>query len=208
MKKFWVKCCDFLNSLRRPIEIQLSSGKYFNFRRFEPADFNIYDIASSLSKLCRFTGHVKHFYSVAEHSVLVSYLVPPELALEALLHDREEAYTNDVVTPLKNTWFMWPFRRLARRIQIVSAKTFGLPEKESVEVKVADDAALKMEKLKLKRHGTADLSKWWGPNWVISARLMSSEFDFFWQNKPLLPEEAESAFLERFGELTEKENLK
>lgn len=61
----------------------------------------INDIASSLSKICRFNGQIKHFYSVAEHSIYVASLVPERLKLQALLHDAAEAYICDIPTPLK-----------------------------------------------------------------------------------------------------------
>lgn len=64
------------------------------------------DIANALSKICRFAGHTKQFYSVAQHSMhvasLVSYLGgTKEEILQALLHDAPEAYVVDVPTPLK-----------------------------------------------------------------------------------------------------------
>lgn len=59
------------------------------------------DIAHSLSMQCRFNGHTRHYYSVAQHCYLVSDLVPAEYRLEALLHDATEAYVGDLVRPLK-----------------------------------------------------------------------------------------------------------
>lgn len=66
-----------------------------------PEDVSIYDIAHHLSLLCRYTGAAKKFYSVAEHSVWVSCLVPPEHAFVALMHDAAEAYVNDLARPVK-----------------------------------------------------------------------------------------------------------
>lgn len=74
------------------------------------------DIATSLAKQCRFNGHVPGFYSVAEHSVIVSYLVPPELALLGLLHDAAEAYLGDIVSPVKQQC-PWVYRMETRTLQ-------------------------------------------------------------------------------------------
>lgn len=67
---------------------------------------DIYDISHGLSQLCRFSGQIKAFYSVAAHSLLVSEWVEfnggtPKEALAALLHDASEAYLQDVPTPIK-----------------------------------------------------------------------------------------------------------
>jgi hypothetical protein len=67
--------------------IQLASGKFFDFSQYTAADIKITDIAHHLSNLCRFTGACREFYSVAQHSVLVSLIVPAEHALVGLLHD-------------------------------------------------------------------------------------------------------------------------
>ena len=81
------------------------SGKQINLIEPTPDMLDIRDIANSLSKICRFNGHTTHFYNVAQHSVLVCYLMCEseggDFALEALMHDAAEAYLGDVIKPLK-----------------------------------------------------------------------------------------------------------
>ena len=79
-----------------------ASGKRFYLRRPTPADIDAGDVAHALAHICRFNGHTREFYSVAQHSILVSRLLPDELKLAGLLHDAAEAYCGDMVKPLKN----------------------------------------------------------------------------------------------------------
>lgn len=65
------------------------------------------DIAHSLSMQCRFNGHTRHYYSVAQHCVLVADLVPAEHQLAAMLHDATEAYVGDLVRPLKEGMYLY-----------------------------------------------------------------------------------------------------
>jgi len=81
--------------------IQTFTGKKYILTNPDPATVDIADIAQSLSMNCRYNGHVKRFYSVAEHSILMSEMVPREIALYALMHDAAEAYVTDLPTPLK-----------------------------------------------------------------------------------------------------------
>jgi hypothetical protein len=81
--------------------MQLASGNAYYPVDPRACDVRIGDIAHSLAMQCRYGGHSSRFYSVAEHSVLVSKIVPPEFALLGLLHDATEAYVTDVPRPLK-----------------------------------------------------------------------------------------------------------
>jgi hypothetical protein len=87
-----------------PVEsgwLQTASGKKFRPLEPDPALIDPYDIGLALSRLCRYGGMTSAYFSVAQHSVLVSQNVPPEHALAGLLHDAAEAYIGDMVRPLK-----------------------------------------------------------------------------------------------------------
>ena len=64
--------------------IQTYTGRAFDLLDPRPEQIDPLDIAHALSQICRFTGHVREFYSVAQHSVLVACIVPEPLALAAL----------------------------------------------------------------------------------------------------------------------------
>lgn len=81
--------------------MQTYSGKQFWPMDPRADEINIVDIAHSLSLQCRYAGHCKQFYSVAEHSVLVSRACSPQNKLWGLLHDASEAYLVDVPRPIK-----------------------------------------------------------------------------------------------------------
>lgn len=98
--------------------------QWFDILNPEDYEYDINEIATALSNLCRYTGHVNSFYSVAEHSVLVSRIVPAHLALAGLLHDASEAYLGDVASPLKK--LLPEYKRIETRVQQAIAKQFGL----------------------------------------------------------------------------------
>ena len=108
-------------------------------------DVRITDIAHALSQICRFTGHTSEFYSVAQHSLAVSYMVPQELALWGLLHDATETYLTDIALPLKVLPEYDFYRAAEKRLSDVIMTTFGLPVEEPPEVKAADREACKQE---------------------------------------------------------------
>lgn len=81
------------------------SGKRVNLVNFKPQMVDIHDIAFALAKQCRFNGHINRMYTVAEHSIVGLMLADnPALKMEALLHDAGEAYTGDIILPLKEVF--------------------------------------------------------------------------------------------------------
>jgi hypothetical protein len=119
--------------------IQLSNGHLFDLERPDPSLIDIRMLAASLSKLCRFNGHVKRFYSVAEHCVFVSELVAPEFALKGLLHDATEAFVGDMVSPLKAT--QPAYKKVEHRVARAIKAAFFVPDGGNREVKQADRIA-------------------------------------------------------------------
>jgi hypothetical protein len=124
--------------------IQTYTGKQFFLLDPDPKSISIGDIAHALSMQCRYNGHVHQFYSVAEHSVLVSRYVPQELKLTALLHDASEAYITDIPRPLKP--HLANYKELEERVERVIAGVFGTIYPLPAEVKRVDAAILGDEK--------------------------------------------------------------
>lgn len=99
-------------------------------------DVCIEDIAHALSMLCRYTGHCKRFYSVAEHSILISQVVPTECAFFGLMHDAQEAYVNDLARPIKPS--VPDYSKLEELNWIAICNAFRLPYKLPPIVKTMD----------------------------------------------------------------------
>lgn len=159
------------------------SGKHFDFADPQPDQVDIIDIAWGLAKECRFAGQCMGFYSVAQHSVLVSEIVPAELALEGLLHDASEAYCKDIPMPLKA--LLPDYKAIEQRVDRAIRAAFGLPAECSPEIKRADIILLATERRDLMPHdpapwaileGVAPLPK---QVWPIS---IPEALDWFLQN--------------------------
>lgn len=111
-----------------------------------PADVRLVDIAHHLSRLNRYTGAIiPEWYTVAEHSVLVSQVVPPEAALLGLLHDAPEAYLNDINRPAKRSPYLHGYKDLEKLNWRAIADHFGLPYELPACVHEADLAVLLAE---------------------------------------------------------------
>lgn len=121
------------------------SGKKIHPLDPSPEEISIIDIAAGLSHLCRFTGHCRPFYSVADHSILVSSIVEPQFRLQALLHDASEFALNDLNSVLKHSGKFNDYKYYEHQLQSMIYKKFGLPPEEPKEVKTADQRLLETE---------------------------------------------------------------
>lgn len=124
--------------------MQTFTGQAFYPMAAEISDISPRDIAHALSLTCRYGGHVKRFYSVAEHCVLISHAVAPQHALWALLHDATEAYVGDVIRPLKRN--LPAYVEIEDRLMAVICDRFGLDPTMPDEVREADSRILHDER--------------------------------------------------------------
>lgn len=88
-----------MSDLRDATRIITRSGGWFFLADPRPEDVRIGDIAYALAGINRYTGHSR--ITVAQHSVMVSRLVPAPWARQGLLHDAAEAYVGDPSRPLR-----------------------------------------------------------------------------------------------------------
>lgn len=165
------------------------SGVRFRPLSSNPADILIEDIAHSLANQCRFAGHVRVFYSVAEHSVRVSRLCRPEDALWGLLHDASEAFICDVPAPLKELPEFEAYRAAERDLQQLIATRFGLPAEQPTSVTEVDEAIRRIEMRDLLTAGSTGRKK--------AGQTLSI-------TKPWSPRMAEARFLTRFHRLNRR----
>ena len=123
--------------------IELINGGRFYFNK--PV-YDIGSVAHSLSHICRFTGHCRKFYSVAEHSILVSRIME-DMGLgdpmEGLLHDSVESVLADVARPIKS--LLKDYKALEAALDVAMRKQFALPEQMTDGCKRADTIALMIE---------------------------------------------------------------
>ena len=171
--------------------ILTSGGTYFHFLDTERSAIDIETIAHALAHICRFTGHTATFYSVAQHSVLVSRLVPPEHALTGLLHDAAEAYLGDVAAPLK--MLLPDYKAIEATVEAAVFGRFGMPAKLPPEVKDADRLALAIEQRALMPpHGDV-----WECEMHPDYDRLKAQMEIF----PERPVKARKLFMARFWEL-------
>lgn len=185
---------------RRGDWIQTYSGVHFFPFDPQPCEIHIADIAHALSNICRFTGHVRQFYSVAEHCVHVSHICHPDDAMWGLLHDASEAYICDIARPIKQRPDLAGYCQSEKHLQSMIARRFGLSEVEPASVGVADKMMLGIEARDL-MHSDPCWRKWQEGALSISMAPMKMNPKFNVRS-PLSPHEAKLSFLGRFENLS------
>jgi hypothetical protein len=172
--------------------MQTYTGRQFWPVDPRPEEIFIEDIAHALSLACRYAGHCMRFYSVAEHSVLVSQNLPDHLKLWGLLHDASEAYLVDIPRPLKP--FLTNYRELEDGVMEAVCKKFGLdyiadPFAMPSDVKAVDNRILHDEQAQIMAPSVAA--------WNLAGAPLNVDLHL-WS-----PAEAEHQFLKTFLDLTE-----
>lgn len=165
--------------------IQTYSGNAFYPLDPRADEVILEDVAHALSLKCRFGGHCRRFYSVAQHAVLVSRLVPEECGLEALHHDDSEYVLPDVPSPVKP--YLWGFKAAELRVARAISEAFGLSDSMYPVIKNADRRILVDEIKAL----MAPSKKGW--------KKQPEPFGI--SIEPWTPEEAEQHYLKRHAEL-------
>lgn len=167
------------------------TGKKFFLLDPRMEDIDIVDIAHAEAMQCRWTGHCKHHYSIAQHSWYCSFIGPEDEALHRLLHDGSEAYISDMNRPLKHyTEAGAAYRKVEEPLQNLIYEAHGLSTIEPPSVKIADNMMLYAEKAQLMDYSFPESEIWLPGETQADIKIVQ------WS-----PEYAEQKFLERFHEL-------
>ena len=180
---------------RNVTSIETYSGQFVDLLDPDPATIRLEDIAVHLANTVRFAGGVTKFYSVAEHAVRVSKLVPKDLALAALHHDSHEFVLGDLPAPLKAVFrkagVNYMLDALAAGLDSAITRALGIQQDmHDPRIKAADDEAMYREAAALKwSHGV-------GEHWNNDVAYTP------WAGMGWSPARAERLFYERHLELT------
>ena len=166
--------------------IMLQSGAWFDFLDPESSEFKIEDIAAGLSNTCRYAGQCSAFFSVAEHSLLVSE-VANDHEYAALMHDAAEAFVGDITRPLKQ--LLPDFKQIEARVEKAIFDRFGVERPIPKEVKAADLRVLAAEQAQIMPRETS--------LWAFSDGVEPAPITV----RCLTPTEANEAFLARYYSL-------
>lgn len=167
----------------------LVSGKLFDLYNPTPDMIDIEDIANALGKQVRWNGQISEFYSIAQHSCLVSWLAPPHLSFAAFMHDAAEAYTGDIIRPIKKM-LAQIFYDIEHRIELAVCDKFGIAPELIDAIAKYDDQALNLEYDALFKHDQQSISQ---ISHLSGIRLKSKPAFDMWD-----PETAKYCFLETY----------
>lgn len=162
-----------------------------------PEEVDYRDIARGLSQECRFGGQTPYFYSVAWHTVALTYVVPDHLKQWALMHDAAEAYLSDVPRIIKKLPPFEFIKRAEADLLAVIAISFGIDPIEPPELKPYDYEMSHTEMLVM--YGDLGYAK------LYACGHTPEYLDKVYENAHLInrltPTQAENAWLMRFEEL-------
>lgn len=169
-------------------------GKFWPLEPHRGA-IDLHDIAHSLSLLCRYAGHIDRFYSVAQHSIMVSLLVPAKDALWGLMHDASEAYLLDIPAPLKKMDALRPYREAEAKLMRAIALTFHMESEQPESIHEAD---LKARRVEAEELMSPPVDNWTSnlPEYSANDRILFKRI----ANMGMY--QAEKAFLARYEEIT------
>jgi hypothetical protein len=181
-----------------PHESWVQTYNGVQFLPFDPRveDIHIEDIAHSLSMQVRWNGHLKVFFSTAQHSVNVSYHVPPGCEFWGLMHDADEYIVGDLCSPIK--WFMPQFREVEDRIAEAVRTRFNIPYDEHIRA-----AVKKIDTWMAFQEGRAHLRH---PELINLWQIKEPHYTPFEpvDLRPWTPKQAKKRFLARFREITKQ----
>lgn len=133
------------------MHITTYTGAHFDPIEVKEEQIDIMDIAQALSMACRANGHIKRFYSVAQHSIACCLEAKERgyskrVQLACLLHDGSEAYLSDIIRPIKAK--LTEYLVIEDKLQhIIWNKYLGTPlsQDENIQVFEIDDDMLSYE---------------------------------------------------------------
>lgn len=162
-------------------------GNRFYPRECRITKIDLEDIANGLAFQCRFNGQTSKFFSVAEHSLIVSALLPDRLKFAGLMHDAAEAYLGDWIKPLK---ILYPeLNGIEHGVTELIAEHFGIDFSDYALIKRADLISLATEKRDLMPNSTENWS------YLEEIPVLKNKLE------PMDPDTAKAVFLDEFYRL-------
>ena len=187
-----------MQSLANRPWLQTVTGRAWCADAHQSYEYDVEEIAHALSNICRYSGHCREFYSVAQHSVVVMRILRERLAYPkankrllqaALLHDASEAFCLDVPSPIKRMEMMSQYKAWEHAVGTSIMVYFGLEfEYKNPLIKWADLSALATEKRDIM--GNSPHDRMWLE--TVDGTLPPAAV---WSIKPLSPKQAKRLFM-------------